>query len=174
MKKWIPFAVAVLGLAWMLRSLFPETREVVQRPRIVTMYDTVKAIDTTWITKVRKEVQHDTVFAERVIVTPPETVYVGGLYRGITFVNAGKKVGDSTLVKGWKIEIDTVGSRLSNWQVQYWTGGPLHTLDADSLPPRISFYSGDYFRGKDCGFFCKVEHWLQGGAVGYGVCALAK
>jgi len=170
MKKHLPTIVLIIAGALMLRSLFPKRIEVATRPRIVTQYDTVKVLDTLWREKVRKEVQHDTVFAERVVRTLPETVQVYH-HNGITFVHAGKKIGDSTLVGGREISVSPDGTWISNWQVQYWTGGPLHTLDADTMPPRISFYTpGTFQSGKECGFLCKLGHYAVGGAVGYGVC----
>jgi hypothetical protein len=127
MKDRIVIALVALGVGYLL---FRGTAKI-QPPRIVTQYDTVKVIDTQWVTKLK----HDTVYkvniVEKVTTSKPETVYVKShpdTVSGILAVSVPKKVGDSTLVLGVKYIFQDSTLTHTHWQYQYWTPGPLRSL----------------------------------------------
>ncbi len=163
----LTLAVAIGG-ALILRSLFPV--HIPGVPRITTVYDTVRVIDTAWVTRLR----HDTItvnVVERVTVTVPETIYVRPSLRGMTAVTVGARVGDSTLVMGFDFRpVGDSGYERRGWQTQYYTLGPLRSLAIDAGAPRINFYDPP---GKPCGTWCKLGHYLIGASVGAGTTAIA-
>jgi len=153
------------GSAWILRDLFPKT--VPSPPRIVTQYDTVRTLDTAWITQTR----HDTIkinVTERVTVTVPETIYAAPRVRGISALRAGEHIGDSTIVGGFTLEPLDSGYTRRDWLVQFYTLGPVRSLVVDSVP-RITFYPP----AQNCGFGCVAKKYLLGGVVGASVGLLA-
>ena len=165
----LALGLAIVG-ALMLRSLFPRT--VVGVPRIVTQYDTVRVVDfdTAWVERVRSETTTVNV-VERVTVTMPETVYVVPAIRAITTVAMGKRVGDSTRIGGFEFEPLDSGYVHRSWQALVYTAGPLRTLWLDEAgKPQLTFYDPI---PKACGRFCKIGHYLLGGAVGAGATAIA-
>lgn len=161
--------VAIAG-AILLRDLFPRTEQIPSVPRIVTRYDTVRVIDTAWITRLR----HDTVrvnTVERVVVTVPETVRVVPRLRGITAVSVAKRWGDSSLVGGFSLVPLDSGYERRAWTAQLYTPGPLRSLlvDPDVPAPRATFYAPP---PPPCGLLCAAKHYLLGGTVGFGACTL--
>ena len=168
--KTLGIILLAVGGFILLRSLFPKTITVVGAPRIVTQYDTVRVLDTAWITKVR----HDTLkvnVTERVTVTVPETIYVlPRVERGITALAVGEHVGDSTLVAGFSLTPLDSGISRRSWQVQFYTLGPVKSLILDSLP-RLTFYPPPK---PFCGVFCKLGHYVIGASVGFGLAAILK
>lgn len=169
MKSTVLWIVTLIAAALLMRSLWPRTVEVPGVPRIRTVYDTVRRIDTAWIVRLR----HDTVkvnVTERVTVTIPETLYVVPRTSGMVAFHAGQRIGDSTLVGGFTLVPIDSGYQRRDWLVQFYTLGPVRSLTLDSVP-RITFYPPP---GKPCGFFCKTQHYLLGGAVGFGVASLLK
>ena len=165
--KYLTWAVLVLVLIFAVRELFPKRIERLTPPRIITVYDTVRALDTAWVRRVVK--QTDTLYLERVTLTLPETVYVIPRLNGLTALAVGKP-GDSTLARGFTLMPSDSGSGLLiGWQAQWWTPGPLRGFSLDTFPPRLSFYDPP---GKSCGLFCKVKHYAIGAAGGWAVCKL--
>lgn len=179
MKQTVIIGLVLLVLGgFIARVLFPKTIERVAAPRIVTQYDTVERLDTTWLKKEVETIRWDTIYTERVVTAKPETVYVAELrpVSGVRFLSVGKKAGDSTTAVGFTVRPDTSDSTkvlVSMWQTRWWTPGPLLSLSIDTLPPRVEF--GEFpVPKKDCGFFCKTGLVLAGVGVGGGVCMLAK
>lgn len=129
-------------------------------PRIVTQYDTVKVIDTKWITKL----QHDTVYkeniVEKVIHTPPETILVVPQLSGVKDLWIAPKRGDSSLVFGFTVKPSGKAYTLTQWQYQYWTKGPLRSLNLVNGTPAMTFDDPP----PSCDLNCK-EHWAAGGII---------
>jgi hypothetical protein len=131
-------------------------------PRIVTQYDTVKVIDTLWVTKLK----HDTVYkvniVERVVHTPPETVTVMPKLSGVKDVWIAPKRGDSSLVYGFSVmPLDSAGRHyaFTQWQYQYWTKGPLRSLNLVNGTPAMTFDDPP----PSCDLNCKAH--VAGGAI---------
>ena len=168
--KTIGIILLAVGGFILLRSLFPKTVTVVGAPRIVTQYDTVKVIDTAWVTRLRRDTLKVNV-TERVTITVPETIYVlPRVERGITAVAVGEHVGDSTLVGGFTLTPLDSGISRQAWTVQFYTLGPVKSLVLDSLP-RLTFYAPPK---PSCGVFCKLGHYVIGASVGFGLAAILK
>jgi hypothetical protein len=160
----------IVTLFLLLRSLFPKVVTVPGVPRIVTQYDTVRVIDTAWVTRLRRDTVRVNV-TERVTVTVPETLYVlPAPERGITAVSVGPKVGDSTLVAGFSLTPLDSGISRRGWQVQFYTLGPVKSLVLDSVP-RITFYDPP---PPSCRFFCKLGHYALGASVGFGLASVLR
>lgn len=154
-------AFAVFFAGWSLRT--PSTP---LPPKIITVYDTVKQVDTLWKIKLVKETKWDTVFTEKVVITAvPETVLVNAIPKlvlnGVTTLQVGKEIGDTTKILGQTITMDTGGVYRRPWEVNYYTPGPLTALSTDTFPPRVKF-------GKppnDCAFKCRVKIFGTGAGV---------
>lgn len=157
--------VVAIGLGLMFRSMWPKT--VASAPRIITQFDTVKVLDTAWVTRIRRDTIKVNV-VERVVVTVPETIYVAPRVRGITAFHAGQNVGDSTIVGGFTLEPLDSGYTRREWLVQFYTLGPVRSLVTDSVP-RITFYPPV----TSCGRWCSLKKYLLGGSVGAGAGLLA-
>jgi hypothetical protein len=154
--------IGVIAIVLVVRNMFPKT--IAGPPRIETQYDTVRIIDTAWLTKVRKDTIKVNV-VERVTVTVPETVFViPRKISGILGLSVGRNVGDSTLVYGFRIEKIDSGFETRNWQSQYYTLGPLKSLSLDSIP-HLNFYPFE----KSCGTACTLKHYATGGAIVLGI-----
>lgn len=128
-------------------------------PRIVTQYDTVRTIDTAWVT----ELKHDTVYrvnvVERVTHTPPETVYRVPPLTGLLALAVGHP-GDSTLLLGFHVEPESTHYTIRRWQYQYWTPGPLKSVGFTATgTPAVDFYPPP----ATCAWRCKAQ-W-SGAAV---------
>lgn len=172
---WIFVATTVglaLGLALLFRNLFPIS--VPTKPRIITQYDTVRVIDTAWITKLRRDTIKVNV-TERVVVSVPETIYAAPRVRGITAFHAGERVGDSTIAGGFTLEPLDSGYTRRDWLVQFYTMGPVRSLVVDSSAPRITFYPPP---PKPCGIWCKLGYTgigtTIGASAGLAACAVLK
>ena len=176
MKLRYVFALALLvavGLALMLRSLFPKTVLVAGVPRIETHHDTVTKLDVRWYPKfIPLKLGTGTPnLIERIATTFPETVYVVPPLRGATALVVGPKVGDSTMIGGFSVTPIDSGYERRSWQAQVYTMGPLRSMLLDSAgTPQLTFYP---IPGKPCGTFCKLGHYLLGGAVVGGATAIA-
>jgi len=109
--------------------------------RIVTEYDTVKVIDTAWVTRLTHDTVYQTNIVERVVRTPPETIRVVPPLVGVSAVAVPQKRGDSTLVLGFRLTPLDTGYAFARWQYQYWTPGPLKSiaLTPDGTPA-VAFY----------------------------------
>lgn len=156
-----------LGLALLLRSCFPVT--VPGIPRIRTLYDTVRVVDTQWVTRLRRDTIKVNV-VERVVVSVAETIYVRPKVRAITALAAGEHVGDSTIVGGFTLEPLDTGYVRRQWMAQYYTLGPVRSLVVDSIAPRITFYPPP---PKPCGTWCKLGYTGIGTSIGAGAGLLA-
>lgn len=163
-------AVVVLVVAAALagRALFPKTVKVPTPPRIVTQYDTVEVIDTTWVTRV----VHDTVKAkplpaEKVVVTVPVYVERAPKLVGITALSIAQAIGDSSLAVGFSLAPQDSGYALRRFTSQHYTTGPLRSLvlGADGLP-RLSFYDPV---PPPCTLGDKVEYGGIGGGISLGL-----
>lgn len=160
--------VLVVAAALVIRDLFPKKVQVITPPRIVTVFDTVRALDTVWITKLRK--QTDTLYQERVTLSLPETVFVSPRLWGLTALQVAPKIGDSTVAQGFSIEPGDSGQTLMmGWRVQWWTPGPLQALIV--TPGGIRAGWGPPPK-PNCGFMCSVKKYALGAAGGYAVCKL--
>ena len=173
MKQALGIVALLIAAAFLGHWLFPrQVPGVPPPPRIITVWDTVATIDTAWITRVRTIIKHDTTnLIERVTVTVPETVAVCPAIAGITALDVGEHVGDSTLVGGFQITPLASGIALSRWQAQVWTAGPLRSVLLDTLPPHFAFYPAPQ-EPRTCGFFCQATRVGVGALIGFGACAI--
>jgi len=170
MKRALPWILLALVAIVAIRELFPKRVRIVLPPRIITVHDTVRHLDTAWVTRIRR--QTDTVnLVERVTVTVAETLHVCPGAIGLTALEVGRRVGDSTLAHGFVLKSESAGMIRRRWQAQIWTAGPLRSLVLDSLPPRLSFYDPP---PAGCGFFCKLKLLGIGGAGGFSACAVLR
>lgn len=153
----------VVAGALMLRSLFPRTVPVSLPPRIRTVFDTVRAVDTVWLRRTVEQLRVDTVLLERLSVTPPETVYRVPRLEGLTGLVVAPFVGDSTVIQGFTLTPIDTGYHLGQWQGQFYTTGPVRAFAFVNGRPALRF---DPPPPKPCRFLCKVGHYLVGAAVG--------
>jgi len=131
----------IAGGVLLAATILAKGRPTPTVPHIVTQYDTVKVIDTLWLTKLK----HDTVYkdniVERVTVSKPETIFVFHPLDGILAVSVPNKVGDSTLVLGYSYRSMDTAFVKQEWQYQYWTPGPLRSVTlSPSGAPSVDFY----------------------------------
>jgi len=127
-------------------------------PRIVTQYDTVRQIDTLWLTKLKHDTVQKVNIVERVIRTPAETIYKVPNLVGLEALQIGEKRGDSTLAYGFLLQATDSAYTLSHWQYQYWTPGPLRSLRVTPTgAPAIVFDDPP----PQCDLKCKA-HWGAG------------
>jgi hypothetical protein len=133
---------------------------VASPPRIQTVHDTVRAVDTLWL---KRQVRVDTVLLERFSVTPPETVKVAPRLMGFTGLVVSPFVGDSTVVQGFTLIPTDSGYTLGQWQGQFYTTGPLRAVAIVNHRPAVSFGPPP---PKPCKFGCTVKHYLTGAALG--------
>lgn len=162
--QWLGAVVVLVAFGLIVRTLFPKRVEVVRPPRIVTVYDTVKSIDTAWITRLRVDTVKVNVL-ERVTVTVPETLWVFPSISAIVGASFGQRVGDSSLVAGFSIE--PVDSALVHrtWVASFYTLGPVKSVVMDGNQPRLNFYDSP---PRGCDFWCTMGHYLTGSAIGAG------
>jgi hypothetical protein len=154
--------VLVLAGALALRELFPKREIVASPPRIETRYDTVRVLDTAWITRLK----HDTLtvnLTERVTVTVPETVLVVPRLSGVVGISVGERVGDSTLVGGFTLAPADTGYEWRKWQVQFYTVGPLRSVVMDGTTPRVTYFPPP---APACKLGCKLRHYATGAIFG--------
>lgn len=115
--------------------------ELVPQPIIVTQYDTVRVLDTAWVTRLK----HDTVYTtktnivERVVTTPPETVFVVPATSGLTAISVAPARGDSTLLLGFSIAPLDGTYVMTHWERQFWTPGPLRSVRMIGATPAVQF-----------------------------------
>ena len=165
----------VVGVAIGFRNLFPVTVELPPPPpRIITVYDTVPEIDTMWVDRVVERVVKDTVnLTEYVTITVPEIIEVCPTISGVTALDVGPIVGDSTMIAGFDLKNTDNVLTMERWTRRYWTPGPLQALAFTPEGVDVSF--GVYVPPvKPCGFWCKTGHYLTGASVGFGACLIAK
>lgn len=169
MKNIWPVVLALAG-GLLIREVWPKmVTPVAPAPQIVTKWDTVTKVDTLWKVKVREHTNLDTVWAESVTISKPDTVTVRDTvyaYTGIDFVLAGKSRGDSVLVSGLRIKADGTSVVREVWTVRYWQGGPLKSLDAGSFPPVVNFWPV-VPQPKQCSLLCKAKLAAIAGVIGY-------
>ena len=168
--KTVGWVLLALVAALTFRSIFPKRITTPGVPRIVTQYDTVRVIDTAWITRLRRDTLKVNV-TERVTVTVAETLWVVPRLDGATALAVGEQVGDSTLVGGFSLAPADTGYAFRRWQVQFYTLGPVRSLVMDGSTPRVTFYPPP---PKPCRFFCKVGYFVKGAALGAGIVAVLK
>ncbi len=155
-------AIGLIAVSVALGAIFFSKKTTTQIPRIITQYDTIKTIDTAWVTKLK----HDTVYkiniVEKITVTPPETVKVLAPTAGAVAVSVPKKIGDSTLIYGFRVLPADSGYLVNHWQYQYWTSGPFKSLVVGpSGATTVDFYRPM----PTCGLKCKVK-WGVGFTLG--------
>ena len=168
MKRALPWVIVAIVAVLVVRELFPKRIEVVTPPRITTIRDTVRRLDTAWVTRLVR--QTDTLYRERVTVTLPETVYVAPRLMGLTALAVAPKVGDSTLAQGFSVApADSGGIVRMGWQVQWWTPGPLRALVVTPEGVRAAWGEPP---PKGCGFWCALKHYSVGAAGGFAACKL--
>jgi len=92
---------------------------------------------------------------------------------GMTAVLVGEKVGDSTLVGGFRLApVDSgPGYTWRRWQLQFYTLGPVRSLSMVDSTPRITFFPP---APPPCRLLCKAGHYIVGAAFGAGVVAVLK
>lgn len=159
--------VLLIASGLVVRSCFPK---VVDRPVIIhdTVYDTVKVDNPVWLAQIadlkRKlaNVRPDTVYKLHETVTPPETVLVVPKSTGISTVFVPDKVGDSTIVTGFRITPIDTGYGLNKWRTTFYTPGPLAALTMDGDTIEAAFYLP---APASCGFWCKSKYAGGGGLV---------
>ena len=128
--------VLVLAGAVLLRELFPKREIVASPPRITTVHDTVRAVDTLWL---KRQVRVDTVLLERFSVTPPETVYRAPRLVGLTGMVVGKYVGDSTILQGFRLEPRDTAYAIVRFQGMFYTTGPVTGFGFAGDTPALRF-----------------------------------
>lgn len=166
--QWVAVAIVLFGTVLLSRQFWPRTVEVVHPPRIRTVYDTVTRLDTAFVTRIVERTKWDTVYLERVTMTPPETLYVTPDMFGLTLLDVGQSIGDSTVARGFHIfDVDGFPA-LQSWQLQWWTAGPLKSLSLDTFPPRIAFLPPSPVQ-KRCDFWCQAKLAALAGGVGLAV-----
>ena len=173
--KYLGVALMIIAASVMTRNLFPKTVATPPPPpRIVTVYDTVPEIDTAWVDKVRIVVEKDTVpLTEYVTITVRDTVEVCPTLSGVTAIDVGPAVGDSTMIAGFDLTNTGTALTMERWTRRYWTPGPLQALAFTPEGVDVSF--GIYVPPvKPCGFWCKFGHYTTGAAIGFGGCLIAK
>jgi len=157
----LAFLLVAIGVGLGYSLLKPRT--ILTPPRIVTQYDTVKAIDTAWVTKLKHDTVYQTNIVERVTHAKPETVFVLPQTNGVSAVSVPEKYGDSTLVGGFSISRADSGYAITRWQYQYWTPGPLKSLAlTPNGTPAVDFYAPP----PTCDTKCKAK-W--GGMIWLGI-----
>ena len=160
---------AVIGVAIVVRAWFPV--RVVQPPRIRLQIDTVATIDTVRLTEeIIRTTRPDTVWLERLTVTPPETVMVVPPLAGLTALIVAPRVGDSSVAQGFRVVPADSGYAFTRWEAQWYTPGPLRSLVIDGGLPRAAFGPPP---PRACGPWCKLGHYVTGGAVVGGATAIA-
>lgn len=148
-------AIIAVGLTTRQKPLVPQ-------PRIVTQYDTVRVLDTTWVTRLK----HDTVYTvktnivERVVTTPPETVFVVPALSALTAISVAPKRGDSTLLLGVSITPLDGTYVMTHWERQFWTPGPLRSVRMIGPTPAVQFDDPP----PTCSLKCKAE-WATGAVL---------
>lgn len=175
MSKLQTIGVVLIAIASALisRNLFPvKVQSPPPPPRIHTVYDTVSVLDTAWIEVVRERVVHDTVnLTEVVTVTVADTIEVCPTVTGVTAIDVGLSLGDSTLVGGFSLTNTGIDLLIRRWTRQYWTPGPLQSLYTTQEGVDVAF--GEFVPPRPhCGLLCKLSHYVVGGSFGYGICAL--
>lgn len=165
--KTLALIVLVLGGALLLRSLFPRTVTVSLPPRIRTVHDTISRtrwqFDSAALKRAIAKLKPDTVYLERLSVTPPETVKVAPRLIGVTGIVVAPFVGDSTIVQGFTLIPNDSGYELGRFQGQFYTTGPLRAFAFVNGRPALSFSPPP---PKPCRLTCKAGHYLLGAAVG--------
>lgn len=161
-KTWA-LVVLVVGSAVILRELFPKREVVASPPRIRTVHDTVATVDTVWLRRAAQPSKPDTVYLERVSVTPPETVKVAPSLVGITGLVVAPWVGDSTVVQGFRLEPVDTGYTVSQWQAQFYTMGPVRAVTLLNGTPQIGFGPPPK---PPCGRGCVAKHVTYGAIFG--------
>jgi len=107
---------------------------------------------------------------ERVTLTVPETLYVVPRVSGLTALEVGQQVGDSTLAAGFAIAPADSGYTRRGWQVQFYTSGPVRSVTVDSIA-RITFSAPP---PPACRFFCQAKVFGVGVLLGAGAIAILK
>ena len=161
---WLGALIVLVAFGLMVRTLFPKHIDVVRAPRIVTHWDTVRVLDTAWITRLRIDTVKINVL-ERVTVTVPETLYACPQLAAITAVSAGARVGDSSIVGGFTLTPLDSGYARRAWIAQFYTLGPVRSVVMDGDRPRMNFYDPP---PRGCGFWCALGHYVTGGTIGAG------
>jgi len=150
LRKYLPWLIAAVGILIAVWSHSGPTEP--QIPRIVTVHDTVKAIDTLWITKLKHDTVQKVNIIEKVTVTKPETLYKFIPISGLTALHVPNKWGDSTLAYGFRGAPLDSGYTLNYWQYQYWTPGPLRSL---TVGPSGAVVTDFYKPPPTCDLKCK-------------------
>jgi hypothetical protein len=159
--------LAIVGIV-LVREFFPRRVEVIMPPRITTIHDTIRSLDTLWITKLKTKT--DTLYQERITLSLPETVFVTPRVWGLTALSVAPKVGDSTLAQGFSLEPGDSGQTVRmNWRVQWWTPGPLRALVVSPDGVRVGWGPPPK---PGCGLFCALKKYALGAGAGWAVCKL--
>lgn len=178
MSKTAGWLVLIAVAAVLGHWLFPRTIPgPPPPPRIVTVWDTVDAVDTLWITRLADTVVRvDTItLTERVTVSYPDTVAVCPDIIGVTAVAVPEAVGESTLVGGFILSpLDSGGVTVRSWESQVWTAGPLRgILVHDTLPPSVVYWPQPSLP-RTCGFWCQASRFGLGSLAGFAACAVTQ
>jgi len=128
--------VLIVAGALLLRELFPKREVIASPPRITTVHDTVRAVDTLWL---KRQVRVDTLLLERLTITPPETVRIAPPLVGMTGLVVAPFVGDSTVLQGFRGSPVDSGYAVIRWQAQFWTAGPVQAVGFVNGTPAVRF-----------------------------------
>lgn len=164
------FVLAALAGAVLLREVWPKERIVRTEPEIITKWDTLEVTKLDTVEVVLWRSQTDTVtVAREVIVTRADTIRDCALLPpaiGISALSVPQEWGDSLVVRGFTIGGDTAAHTLlrREWRVNYFYKGPLSTLIADTVPPRIGFWPMS--EEESCSFWQKVKYVALGLPIG--------
>lgn len=158
--------LALVAGAVILRELFPKRELVASPPRIQTVHDTVATVDTLWLRHAAQPSKPDTIYLERISVTPPETVLVAPRLVGMTGLIVAPWVGDSTVMQGFRLAPVDTGYTVTQWQAQFYTMGPVRAVTFLNGTPQIGFGPPPE---KPCRFGCKLKHYATGALFGAAV-----
>lgn len=145
--------VLLVGAIVLGATLFPRTRTVDHPVVIRTVHDTVQRIDTVELVRRIQALKPDTVFLERQTVTPPETITVVPPLTGITLLQVGKNVGDTTWAVGYYVRPLGAGRyAMHSFSSDFYTAGPLAGMQLFGDTLKAAFYPAPK---APCTFVCK-------------------
>uniref|UniRef100_A0A6M3KV77 Uncharacterized protein n=1 Tax=viral metagenome TaxID=1070528 RepID=A0A6M3KV77_9ZZZZ len=170
-RFWVLALIVLVTLVWAGWRRKP-TEVVRIVPRIHTVHDTVRQLDTAWVTRVRTELRVDTInLTEVVTLVKPETVTVVPRIVCATSLDVPPTWGDSLMVGGLRIDPSGSEYTLTRWQAQYFATGPLRSMIVDSIPPRLNFWPAPPVV-KGCNWWCSTKKYALGVGIGYSLCRL--
>jgi len=170
-------AILLMAIAAVVvgRECFPKERIVHTAPEIVTRWDTLEVtqLDTVEVMRWRDRwrTRTDTFeIVREVLVTQVDTVYELAPTIGVSALDTRLAWGDSMIVRGFELEGDPAGILRREWRANYFVTGPLRSIIADTIPPRVEFWPPPERR---CSCFWSNVKWFgYGNLTGRASCAI--